>query len=165
MERNSDLIVMSSYAPLFVNVNPGGMQWASDLIGYDAISSYGSPSYYGQVMFASCLGDQTVESTLLDGTEKFFYSATVSLKSNKACVKLVNASSATLSISLSLNGLGNAVHQARLSTLHGNTIWATNSIQHPDRIVPLSSTIVLKGEHLNHTMPGYSIQVLEFDLK
>jgi len=27
MERNSDIIIMSCYAPLFVNVNPGGMQW------------------------------------------------------------------------------------------------------------------------------------------
>jgi len=27
MERNADLIIMHSYAPLFVNVNPGGMQW------------------------------------------------------------------------------------------------------------------------------------------
>jgi alpha-N-arabinofuranosidase len=30
MERNSDLVVMASYAPLFVNVNPGGMEWKSD---------------------------------------------------------------------------------------------------------------------------------------
>ena len=30
LERNSDLVVMSAYAPLFVNVNPGGMQWSSD---------------------------------------------------------------------------------------------------------------------------------------
>ena len=37
MERNSDMVIMSSYAPLFVNVNPGGMQWATDLIGYDAL--------------------------------------------------------------------------------------------------------------------------------
>ena len=37
LERNSDLIIMASYAPLFVNVNPGGMQWATDLIGYDAL--------------------------------------------------------------------------------------------------------------------------------
>jgi hypothetical protein len=37
LERNSDLIVMASYAPLLVNVNPGGMQWESDLIGYDAL--------------------------------------------------------------------------------------------------------------------------------
>ncbi|MEO7534407.1 MAG: alpha-L-arabinofuranosidase C-terminal domain-containing protein, partial [Ferruginibacter sp.] len=42
MERNSDLIIMSCYAPLFVNVNkatataPKAWQWDSDLIGYDA---------------------------------------------------------------------------------------------------------------------------------
>jgi len=30
LERNSDLIIMESYAPLFVNVNAGGMQWAPD---------------------------------------------------------------------------------------------------------------------------------------
>ncbi len=64
LERNSDLVVMASYAPLFVNVNPGGMQWSSDLIGYDALNSYGSPSYYAQVMFASCVGDHTVNSSL-----------------------------------------------------------------------------------------------------
>ena len=62
LERNSDLVVMSAYAPLFVNVNPGGMQWSTDLIGYDALNSYGSPAYYAQVMFASCLGDQTMQS-------------------------------------------------------------------------------------------------------
>jgi alpha-N-arabinofuranosidase len=43
MERNSD-IIMSCYAPLFVNVNAGGMQWESDLIGYNTLTSYGSPS-------------------------------------------------------------------------------------------------------------------------
>jgi alpha-L-arabinofuranosidase len=45
MERNSDIVTMASYAPLFVNVNPGGMQWETDLIGYDTLNSYGSPSY------------------------------------------------------------------------------------------------------------------------
>ena len=44
LERNSDVVVMAAYAPLFVNVNPGGMQWSSDLIGYDALNSYGSPA-------------------------------------------------------------------------------------------------------------------------
>jgi alpha-N-arabinofuranosidase len=33
------------------------MQWPSDLIGYDALSAYGSPSYYAQVMFAANHGD------------------------------------------------------------------------------------------------------------
>ena len=90
LERNSDLVVMSAYAPLFVNVNPGGMQWSTDLIGYDALNSYGSPAYYAQVMFASCLGDQTMESEVAGAGEKFFYSVTAS-KGSKVCVKLVNA--------------------------------------------------------------------------
>ena len=54
LERNSDFIVMAAYAPLLVNVNPGGMQWETNLIGYDTLKSYGSPAYYAQVMF-NCL--------------------------------------------------------------------------------------------------------------
>jgi alpha-N-arabinofuranosidase len=152
MERNSDLIVMAAYAPLLVNVGPGGMQWASDLIGYDALNSYGSPSYYAQVMFASCVGDHTADSALSGASEKFFYSATAS--SNKGCLKLVNASSAPQSRSLTLNGIRKT--QAQVSTLQGNTVWATNSIDHPDRIVPVRSTITITGERFNDTVPSYS---------
>ena len=53
LERNSDLIVMASYAPLLTNVNPGALQWTPDLIGYDALHSYGSPSYYAQSLFGA----------------------------------------------------------------------------------------------------------------
>lgn len=57
LERNSDLVVMESYAPLLVNVNPGAAQWRTNLIGYDALTSFGSPSYYVQAMFAQNTGD------------------------------------------------------------------------------------------------------------
>jgi alpha-N-arabinofuranosidase len=63
MERNSDLVIMSCYAPLFVNVNPGGMQWRTDLIGYDTLSSYGSPAYYAQKMFSLNHGDVVLPVT------------------------------------------------------------------------------------------------------
>ncbi len=57
LERNADVIQMNSYAPVFVNVNPGARQWAVDLIGYDALSSFGSPSYYVQKMFSNNRGN------------------------------------------------------------------------------------------------------------
>jgi alpha-L-arabinofuranosidase len=57
MERNSDLVVISCYAPLLVNVNRGARQWGTNLIGYDALNSFGSPSYYVQKMFGSNRGD------------------------------------------------------------------------------------------------------------
>lgn len=62
LERNSDIVVMASYAPLFVNVN--SVNWTTDLIGYDALTSYGSPSYYVQVMFAQNRGDVVLPMTL-----------------------------------------------------------------------------------------------------
>jgi alpha-N-arabinofuranosidase len=57
LERNADVAVMNCYAPLFVNVNPGARQWAVNLIGYDALRSFGSPSYYVQRMFSNNRGD------------------------------------------------------------------------------------------------------------
>ena len=163
LERNSDVVIMAAYAPLLVNVNPGGMQWTSDLIGYVTLNSYGSPSYYAQVMFASCLGDHTVESTISGAGERFFYSATAS--SGKVCLKLVNASSMEQPLALLLTGLDTGTHTARIETLKANTIWATNTIVSPQRIVPVKSTLTINGERIRHVMPAYSIQVLQLDLK
>ncbi len=60
LERNADVVMMHCYAPLFVNVNPGAMQWTSDLIGYDTMSVYGSPAYWAQQMFANHVGDSVL---------------------------------------------------------------------------------------------------------
>lgn len=162
LERNSDLVIMAAYAPLLVNVNPGGMQWSSDLIGYDALTSYGSPSYYAQVMFASCLGDRTLDSSASGTGDKFFYSVTAS--PSKLCLKLVNASSTELPLSLALAGLGGSTRTARIDTLKADSTWATNTIAQPQRIAPVRSTAQVQGESWRHVMPAYSIQVVEVDL-
>ena len=62
LERNSDLVTMSSYAPIWVNVN--GIQWKPDLIGFNGTTSYGSPSYYAQVMLAHNHGTTVVSDTV-----------------------------------------------------------------------------------------------------
>ena len=42
------------------------MQWPSDLIGYDALTSYGSPSYYAQKMFSTHHGDEILATDSQD---------------------------------------------------------------------------------------------------
>jgi alpha-L-arabinofuranosidase len=64
LERDSDLVLLQCYAPLLVNVNPGARQWGTNLIGYDAMSSFGSPSYYVQSMFAQNRGDVVLPVSL-----------------------------------------------------------------------------------------------------
>jgi hypothetical protein len=64
LERNSDVVIMAAYAPLLVNVKPGGMQWSSDLVGYDCSEQLRLAELLRQVMFSSCLGDHTLNSSV-----------------------------------------------------------------------------------------------------
>ena len=54
MEKNSDVVTMNSYAPIFVNVND--RKWNPDMIAYNASSVYCTPSYYVQKLFATNIG-------------------------------------------------------------------------------------------------------------
>ena len=72
LERNADAVPMECYAPLLVNVNPAdpvkgyprAWQWPTNLIGYDALHSFGSPSYYAQAMLGQNKGDVVLPATL-----------------------------------------------------------------------------------------------------
>lgn len=164
LERNSDLVIMASYAPLFVNVNPGGMQWESDLIGYTAASSYGSPSYYAQVMFASNLGDHTLASQVENAGAKFFYSATINSTRKQLYLKLVNTSSDAFPVELSLPG-AHPDADAKLIRLSAPDTQTTNTIDHPNRLVPVNSVIHNVSDKFSLALPPYSIQILQIDLR
>jgi alpha-N-arabinofuranosidase len=161
MERNSDLIVLASYAPLFVNVNPGGMQWQSNLIGYNAASSYGSPSYYAQVLFAGHVGTEVVASELQDAGDRLFYSVTRDPAKGIVYLKLVNASSAAQELRISVDGTKSVGASAKLVQLSAGSTAATNSIFDPTRVMPVESTVKGVGKEFTRTLPGYSIEVLE----
>jgi alpha-N-arabinofuranosidase len=161
LERNSDLIIMSSYAPLFVNVNPGAMQWAPDLIGYNALSSFGSPSYWTQVMFSSNLGTEIVPAALSNAPPRLFASATRDEKTHKLFVKIVNATSTPETLAIDLEGAGKIGKQATLTTMSGKTPNATNSIDDPKAVVPVTHTAAIAGAKFDHTFVPYSVNVLE----
>ncbi len=165
MERNSDLVIMASYAPLFVNVNPGGLQWDTDLIGYNTLTSYGSPSYYAQVLFSNHLGDEVVQSSLSGGGPRLFYSVTRKAGNRLVFLKLVNADSVPQRIDIKLSG-GDAVEsQGKLFSLSAKTVAETNTISEPERIVPVETTLTNVATHFSHTLPPYSIHVLEIKMK
>jgi alpha-N-arabinofuranosidase len=161
LERNSDLIIMESYAPLFVNVNPGGMQWATDLIGYDALTSYGSPSYWTQVMFSAHLGTKVVSSTLDNVPARVYASVTRDNAKHRLFVKVVNATSTAQPLAIALTGVSKLAPQATLTTMSGKTPNATNSITHPDAVKPVARKVPVAGPKFTQTFAPYSVNVLE----
>jgi alpha-N-arabinofuranosidase len=187
MERNSDLIIMSCYAPLFVNVNtatataPKAWQWDSDLIGYNALNSYGSPSYYVQKLFSQYLGNRIVPVTVenipmqdrpmskRDSAEKitlkpvptFFYAATKDANTGMLYLKLVNTSAKAQPVEINLKGATNISADATVTVLKGDKPEDTNSITDPEKIVPASSVIKELKQNFEHTLPPYSVTILQ----
>ncbi|SFF17414.1 Alpha-L-arabinofuranosidase [Paenibacillus algorifonticola] len=62
LERNSDVVAMSSFAPLFAR--QGNTQWTTDLIWFDNSRAYGTPNYYVQQLFSRHVGQQLMPSQL-----------------------------------------------------------------------------------------------------
>lgn len=168
LERNSDVVEMACYAPLLVNVNPGGRQWSLNLIGYDALSVFGSPSYYAQKMFAENLGDRTVPLTLsgvptqskgnrnLPGV---FASATRDTKTGALHLKLVNALPTPQEIAFDIRG-GRIAPDGAMTVLQSDDLKAMNTIEEPTKVAPVTTRVSGLASTFRRTLPGYSVVVL-----
>jgi len=166
MERNSDLIVMHCYAPLLVNINPGGMQWKTDLIGYNGLQSYGSPAYYAQVMFAGHVGDVTPKSVLKADPAVFLpYSVTRQTATGKLFLKVVNPGAAAHVVKLVLKGLEKVRNEGEAVTLRAQGPEETNTIAEPARIVPVAASLTNVAPAFEYTFPAWSITVLELNTR
>jgi alpha-L-arabinofuranosidase len=188
MERNSDLIIMSCYAPLFVNVNtatataPKAWQWDSDLIGYNSLNSFGSPSYYVQKLFSHYLGNKIVATTAENipvqprpltrrdssqgittpqSVPTVFYSATMDEPSGTIYLKLVNTTGKKQPIEIDLNGINKLSPNATFTVIKGAKPEDTNTITDPEKIVPLTSKIKGVAPVFRRTLDPYSVSILE----
>jgi len=61
-ERNSDVVKMAAYAPLFNKI--GNTQWNVDLIWFDNVNAFGTPSYHVQKLFMTHLPDVLLPAEL-----------------------------------------------------------------------------------------------------
>jgi alpha-L-arabinofuranosidase len=157
MEKNSDIVVMNCYAPMFVNVNPGARQWRPNLIGYDGLRVFGSPSYHAIKMFSTNLGDEILKATATD--TDVLTSVTRDSKSGTIYAKLVNASDADAPVQITLTGTASLASTATALTLSADP-HATNAIETPERVVPVTSTVTGVKSGFTYTVPTHGIVVL-----
>ncbi|TAL05266.1 MAG: alpha-N-arabinofuranosidase, partial [Verrucomicrobia bacterium] len=158
MERNSDLIKMQCYAPLFVNVNPGGRQWRPDMIGYDAISAYGSPSYYAFQMFSRNVGDEILSTTSAETSVQGC--ATRDSRTGEIFVKLVNPATNSVAVNIEIKGITSLASEGVAITLAGSP-EDSNSITQPKKAVPVTTTVRGVKPGFAYPMPPNSIVVLQ----
>ncbi len=189
MERNSDIVVMHCYAPLLVNVSQlngqgRSMQWSSDLVGYDSLTSYGSPSYYAQMMFSTMVGDEILATEAQNiptrawqrrgrggapgpaqQVREVFFCATRDRQSGVIYLKVVNTSGAARPIKIQIHGTTQMESEGDVVSLAANSLNDTNSIDQPQRVVPRTEKADGLSASFTREFPAYSITVLKLRSK
>ena len=134
VERNADVVVLASYAPLFARV--GYAQWSPDMIWFDETKAYGTPSYFVQKLYGENMGTVTLA---MDGQEKELRKeqvyANVSLdeRTGDLIFKVVNHNDCEKTLELDL-GSFRAAGTAKNVILTGEGEDAYNCIEHPDSV-------------------------------
>ncbi|MFB9325634.1 LamG-like jellyroll fold domain-containing protein [Paenibacillus aurantiacus] len=62
LERNSDVVGMASFAPLFARQS--NTQWTTDLIWFNNAEAYATPNYYVQQLFSNHVGQEVMPAKL-----------------------------------------------------------------------------------------------------
>ncbi|MBR3479006.1 MAG: alpha-L-arabinofuranosidase [Bacteroidaceae bacterium] len=123
LERNADVVVMSSYAPLFCK--DGHSNWNPDLIYFNNTGARPTPGYYVQKAFGVNNGVEYIPSDLsLRGNQDVrlrINASIVKADNGDLIVKLVNLLPASVSIRADLGNLaGYDTQNAQWSTMTGN---------------------------------------------
>ena len=167
LERNGDVVRMSSYAPLLAHVD--AWQWTPDLIWFDNLGSYATPNYYVQQMFMCNAGDTLLPLELSGVTEgsvrRFYASATLGGRgrNREIILKVVNATGQPISVNVdagkSINGF------AGRTTLRSDDLEAVNSLEAPERVAPLTDSLEIQGPAITVTFEANSFTVLRIPIR
>ena len=160
-ERNSDVVEMASYAPLFAREKHD--QWTPNLIWFDGATSYGTPNYYVQQLFACNRPTEHVPAkVLVDGAETAkdcFAVAGYDATKGEYVVKCVNTLATATDCTVDF-GKELAAAELRTTVLAGDPL-AVNDLAHPTRVAPAASTQAFAGGRtLQVRLAPHSLTVL-----
>ncbi|KAJ7292664.1 glycoside hydrolase [Mycena rebaudengoi] len=166
MERNSDVVFASAYAPSFQHIR--GFQWSPDILTYDASRVVKSTSYYVQQMFSINRGTHVVDTTPASSadTTPLFWVASYNNDTNVVFLKVANTGPsdlvANIFLDFSITGFGTStsISSPTLSPISG-VFNVSNSLDDPELIIPVSTSFALPfPDKFNYTFPAMSVTVV-----
>lgn len=162
VERNGDIVCMTSYAPLFARKN--ATNWNPDLIYFDNERPFLTCSYYVQQMFGQSSGNYyygdcvTFEGEKTNMQEQ---SVVLNTKTRQLFVKVCNASADARKVNINLSRFSGLKKNAVKTTLAGDPDQENNFDAQP--IAPVKENVKVSKkmtvEVLPHSFVMYTIQL------
>lgn len=164
VERNGDVVCMTSYAPLFAR--KGATNWNPDLIYFDNDKVYPTCSYYVQQMFGLSSGNyyygDCVKMNEADAKNNLIeQSVVLNTQKRELYVKVANAGAEATTVDLDLSRFKSLKPAAVKTTLSGQPEDEDNYDKQP--IEPQKQDIKVKKQ-MSLDIPAYSFTMLTIKL-
>ncbi len=158
LERNGDIVRLSSYAPLLGKHKR--MQWTPNMIYFTNTSIRLSANYYAQQLFSANGGDVYLPLTLnVDSAEEVVAASCVrESATGDVILKLVSRAEQPLKVTIDLSSVGGVQGEAVCTVLTGDAM-DENSHWRPQTILPESTTVPVASE-FTYEIPAYSLSVI-----
>lgn len=169
LERNADIVHLSTYAPLFAHYD--AWQWKPDMIWFDNLQVVRTPNYYVQQMYARHPGTNLLQirsaGEKIIGQDSLYASAVWDHTSREVIIKIVNAGDQVQDIQVDLEGGKNRLDgkTVEISCLHSNQPEAINTREAPNTIVPVHSSIETKENSFRLRAQGNAFYVCRVRLE
>ncbi|MEN0036384.1 MAG: alpha-L-arabinofuranosidase C-terminal domain-containing protein [Cellvibrio sp.] len=162
LERNADVVHMTSYAPLMAHVE--AWQWAPNLIWFNNLQALPTANYTVQKLFATNSGTDVLNVTTNGqahtGQEDLYASAVKDNLDNNTIVKLVNTSATTKTVAIQIKGTA-FESTATITSLTNNNLDAENSFSNPHAINPVVTTQKISN-NTEFRLPPQSLVMIKF---
>jgi alpha-L-arabinofuranosidase len=152
IERNADLVVLASYAPLFARI--GYSQWTPNMIWFDGEKSYGTPSYYVQKLYSTQMGDYTLKAT--SDAEEAYYTVSYDSKDKAVIIKLVNSSERDVTVNIDMDF--DVAFNGKAYVMKGQ-LEDLNSVEEPCKVAPIEGEIAV-SKSMEYNLEPHSFHVL-----
>ena len=188
--RNSDVVTMSSFAPLFAKA--GAWQWAPDLIWFDNTRVYGTASYYVQQLY-SRHRPTTVLPVTVDGAPvplpplpasavatygadqlppfkpaslpAVYVAAGRDARANEIVLFLANPYAEPRVATIEVRGATPPAPAARAIVLTSASADDENSFEEPRKVAPREETIAISAATFTRTLAANSFTVVRIGEK
>jgi alpha-N-arabinofuranosidase len=186
MEKNSDIVQLCSYAPLFENIN--NRNWQVNLIRFDSSRVLTRTSYIVQQLFGENKPDQILKTevsaanvnlpTLTQsrrgraggrvgrgGTQpatikQLYALAGMDNSKKELVVKVVNPTPISVNCTISVNGIQNPGKNAKVFTLGHVNNTIENTFENPNEVKPVENTISISGSEFKYDFSPNSLTIL-----
>ncbi len=167
MERNSDLVTMTSFAPLLENAND--RRWPVNLIRFNSEKVIGRSSYYVQKMVSSNRPTYNVWNSLSsekrDSLSLHFMSSGIDESTGEVVLKFVNGYDEPYTATFELKGVSEVKRKGQVITLSAINGKEENSFEEPEKIYPQESSFSKFDKSFTYEFAPFSYTILRMRIK